>query len=119
MNSFDYIWQLLAGHGSTSTNRLECARLWDTFTTDQQRQLYRTISAKIKAGKFVNYDPVKALQENMRHLEKQQLTFDEYYTRFGTTLEQDGWKQSNPTGHQVIYVRESVQQPDHHGTIIQ
>jgi hypothetical protein len=33
------------------------------------------------------------------------LSYNDYYTRYGTTEERDGWKMENPTGNKVIYVR--------------
>ena len=38
--------------------------------------------------------------------QQMQLSFRDYYARFGTTEPQDGWKMTNPTGNQVIYVKE-------------
>ena len=37
--------------------------------------------------------------------QQQTLTFRQYYERYGTTLEQDGWRMTNPTGQQVIYIK--------------
>ncbi len=36
---------------------------------------------------------------------RETLTFAQYYAKYGTTAETDGWKMENPTGNQVIYVR--------------
>ena len=108
MNSFDFIWQLLSNHGSTDVKKVACAQLWETFNVQQQRQIYGAIRDKLERGKFVNYDPVKAIQENARRLTPIRLTMREYYQRYGTTAEQDGWKMTNPTGMQVMYVRGNV-----------
>ena len=35
----------------------------------------------------------------------QTLSFSEYYKLYGTTAERDGWKMTNPTGNQIMYVR--------------
>ena len=35
----------------------------------------------------------------------QTLSFNEYYKLYGTTAERDGWKMTNPTGNQIMYVR--------------
>ena len=34
------------------------------------------------------------------------LSYAAYYARYHTTEERDGWKMANPTGQQVIYVKE-------------
>ena len=33
------------------------------------------------------------------------LSYRDYYARYGTTEERDGWRMVNPTGNQVIYVK--------------
>ena len=33
------------------------------------------------------------------------LSFNDYYAKYGTTEERDGWKMANPTGQKVIYVK--------------
>ena len=37
------------------------------------------------------------------------LSFNEYYKLYGTTAERDGWKMTNPTGNQIMYVKQSKQ----------
>ena len=68
----------------------ECLQLWETFTAPQQQQIYDTICGKLRAGKFVHYDPVKAIRENVPKV--QIISGDEYYKRYNTQAEQDGWK---------------------------
>jgi len=36
---------------------------------------------------------------------RETLSFNDYYAKFGTTEERDGWKMENPTGQKVIYVK--------------
>ena len=107
MTSFNFLWNLIANNGSVAdTYKAECARVWNEYSLDQQREIYRSIRDKLRAGKFVNYNPVKAIKENAPKAPRTQtLTFKEYYARYGTTLEQDGWRMTNPTGQQVIYVK--------------
>ena len=106
MDSFDYIWELLFRHGGMHLRRAECQRVWNTYSQEQQRQIYATIKHKLEHRRFVHYDPVRAIQENVRQWEPQHLTMSEYYARFGTTEEQGGWKMTNPTGNKVIYVKQ-------------
>jgi hypothetical protein len=106
MTSFDFLWILLESHGVVASYKAECARVWNEYSLQQQREIYRSIRDKLRAGKFVNYNPVKAVKENASKAPRTQtLTFKEYYARYGTTLEQDGWRMTNPTGQQVIYVK--------------
>ena len=106
MSSFDFLWILLESHGVVASYKAECARVWNEYSLQQQREIYRSIRDKLRTGKFVNYNPVKAVKENAPKAPRTQtLTFKEYYARFGTTLEQDGWHMTNPTGQQVIYIK--------------
>ena len=63
--TFDHLWSMLYNHGATNTKRIECAALWERLTPTQQTQLVTTISTKIREDKFVHYDPLRAMQENI------------------------------------------------------
>ena len=41
----------------------------------------------------------------MKMPQEKTLSFNEYYKLYGTTAERDGWKMTNPTGNQIMYVR--------------
>ena len=105
MFTFNNLWQLLYDHGATDKRKCDCAQLWDSLTPQQQQQLYSTISNKLQQDKFVHYDPLRAMRENIRQARKLVLSYAEYYAKYGTTEEQGGWKMTNPTGEQVIYVK--------------
>ena len=82
----------------------ECMRLWETFTARQQQQIYETIRSKLQAGKFVHYDPVKAIQDNIPKV--QVISADEYYRKYGTQANQDGWVRKFLKDRQrTIYVK--------------
>lgn len=107
MNSFDFLWQMLDKHGVIERHKGECFDLWNTLTLQQQRTIYRSIRDKIRAGKFVNYHPVKAVKDNMPQPPKlKTLSYADYYARYGTTEECDGWKrQFIPEKQTTIYVK--------------
>ena len=106
MTSFDFLWLMLDKHGVIERYKSDCYDKWVTFTLEQQRQIYRSIRDKLQAGKFVNYNPVKAVRDNAPKAPKPQtLSFADYYARFGTTEPQNGWHMENPTGNQVIYTK--------------
>ena len=67
----------------------ECLRLWETFTARQQQHIYEAIRSKLQAGKFVHYDPVQAIRDNVPKV--QIISADEYYRRYNTQANQDGW----------------------------
>ena len=67
MIDFQQLWALLYEHGS-NTNKSDGARqLWLTLTEQQQAQVFNTISTKLREGKFVHYDPIRAINECVQH----------------------------------------------------
>ena len=75
------------------------------LSADMQQRIYATIRTKLEQGKFVHYDPLRALEENARPPRQQTLSYADYYARYHTTEPRDGWQMANPTGQKVIYVR--------------
>ena len=82
----------------------ECLRLWESFTAQQQQYIYTTIRSKLQTGKFVHYDPVKAIRDNAP--KAQTISADEYYRRYGTQTNHDGWVRTFlPEQQKTIYVK--------------
>ena len=106
MDSFGHIWQLLNPHPKYFGRKRACYEIWIRYSLEEQRAIYHNIKVKLAAGKFVNYNPYFAIKENAPRPEPTEMSFDDYYKRFGTTVEQDGWKMTNPTGNKVIYVKQ-------------
>ncbi len=108
MSSFDFLWQLVQNHGSVAEHyKAELARVWDGYTLEQQRHIYRSIRDKLRTGKYVSYNPVRAVQENAPNAKSPQiLTFADYYKQYGTTEEQGGWMRKYlPEKQATIYVK--------------
>ena len=108
MSTFNHIWSLLEPKIEYANLINKCKELWDSFPIEKQRIIYASIRRKKIEKKFIDYNPLFAIQNNATEPLKprtQTLTFKEYYARFGTTAEQDGWHMTNPTGQQVIYVK--------------
>ena len=97
MEKFEKFWQMLEEHGVIAYMKGEAACAWDALTTEQQQHLLERIRSKIDAGKYVDYNPLRAIKDNLPRLPKQQkLSFNDYYARYGTTEERDGWKMVKP-----------------------
>ena len=105
MTTFNDLWALLRQHGSSAKRETECAALWATYPPEVQQRIYNAIRSKLEQGKFVHYDPVRALEENAYSPRQQTLSYADYYARYRTTEPRDGWQMANPTGQKVIYVR--------------
>ena len=62
--TFVHMWNLLVSHGVVPDEIHEAEEEWNKYSLQQQRDIYRSIRDKIRAGKFVNYHPVLAIKEN-------------------------------------------------------
>lgn len=107
MKTFEDIWALLAPEGEYKRRRAACERLWNGYEPGRQEAIYDKIAGKLSRGEFVNQNPYFAIEDNAKEGRPRKLimSFNDYYTRFGTTEPQDGWQMTNPTGNQVIYVK--------------
>ena len=118
MNTITFIefWQLLLPSDTFDTRgRFEsCLARWNRWDEDKRWRIAQQIAAKKKNGEFIHPNPCFALDDAAQQDEIQQaksiprretLTIAQYYAKFGTTEEQGGWHMENPTGQQVIYVK--------------
>lgn len=63
---FDTLWEALVEHGSSRKSRDAVKRYWDTLTPKQQALAHHNILRKLQADAFVQYDPIRAIKENIR-----------------------------------------------------
>jgi len=96
MHSFSELWALFRQHGSSTKREAECAQLWEGYSQNMRDVLYETIRKKLEQRKFVHYDPLRAMQENVEALRSQTLSYNAYYDRYHTTEEREGWKMVKP-----------------------
>ena len=107
MKTFNELWTLLAPKIEYEQLKGKCRDLWNSFSSDKQDYVYSRIEEKKKRKEFVDYNPLLALKRTYSAPKPQIMSFNDYYTIFGTTEERDGWKMENPTGNKVIYVKHS------------
>ena len=107
MKTIDDIWALLAPEGEYKRRRGACERFWQGLGPGRQEAVYEKIAGKLQRGEFVNQNPYFAIEDNARELKPrvQILSYNDYYAKYHTTEERDGWKMANPTGQKVIYVK--------------
>ena len=107
MRTFFEIWTLLEPKAEYANLFGHCKRLWETWPADKQDEVFLKIEKKKIEKRFVDYNPLLALRNNANESSKRRetMTFAQYYARYDTTAETDGWHMENPTGNQVIYVR--------------
>jgi len=109
MSTFKYIWSLLEPDEKYNPVKRRCQLLWDSFPIEKQRDIYNAIRQKKKERKFLDYNPLFAIEKNANppKPKAQKLTFGQYYERFGTTEEQDGWKRVYlPEEQKTIYTKD-------------
>ena len=68
MISFEDFWQLLYDHGSRNYYKNDTLICWNGLSAEQQQSLYNRISEKIRAGKFVDYNPLEAIHDNLQRI---------------------------------------------------
>ena len=65
MITFEEFWQLLYDHGSRNYYKNDTLARWNELTPNQQQTLYNRISDKIRTGKYVDYNPLEAIHDNL------------------------------------------------------
>lgn len=63
---FEATWKALYENGSSQRNKDATKRFWDTLPAAQQHQAFVRITKKAREGKFLQYDPIRAIKENIR-----------------------------------------------------
>ena len=60
------MWQKLYANGASSKQEEGTRRYWVTLSPEDQQRVFTTITQKLDEGKFVWYDPIRAIEENLR-----------------------------------------------------
>ena len=103
---FNALWAMLYEHGASEKKEEGTRRYWSTLTSQQQQQVFTTISTKLREDKFVQYDPIRAIKENLRNARRCVLSAEEYYRRYGTQANHDGWVRTFlPDQQKTIYIK--------------
>lgn len=66
MINFEDFWQLLYEHGSRNYYQNATLERWNELSAEQQQTLYERIKEKIRTGKFVDYNPLEAIHDNLQ-----------------------------------------------------
>ena len=105
MISFEQFWELHAPMAQYQPMRKFCEKIWNDLPPAKQEIIFANIRRKKEKHQFVDYNPYYAIQKNGNPPRQLTLTMSQYYERYNTTAETDGWHQANPTGNQVIYIK--------------
>ena len=106
---FDYLWDLLYEHGAVESQKGAAEMAWDRYTIEKQRLIYQAIRDKLREGRFVQYNPVRAILENAPRAPVMKIiSSDAYYQMYGTQEEKDGWtRKFLPNQHKTIYYKQN------------
>lgn len=63
---FEIVWQALVENGTSKRNHDATERFWNTLSQKQKDLVFKNIPRKVTEGKFVQYDPIRAIKENSR-----------------------------------------------------
>ena len=74
-DKFEIVWRALFENGSSNRNRDATFRFWNTLTVEQQQLAAEKIPQKVAQGRYVQYDPIRAIKENIRTYDQPQPEF--------------------------------------------
>ena len=115
--TFQDVWQLLQPTRTFDTRaRYEkCLAYWNSKDQAQQMRIYQRLADKRQREEFINPNPYFALDDTAQEDEyaqakqrprQQTLSFSEYYAKYGTTEETDGWRRVfQPEKQTTIFVK--------------
>ena len=83
------------------TNRLGAAqRLWDQCSPSKQQAIIAWLETH---GAYKGRNPYFFILDFKP--QQMQMSYKDYYAKYGTTEPRDGWQMANPTGQKVIFVK--------------
>ena len=98
---FETYWTKIGGDIHFANRKAATEREWNKHPDKHQA----IILWLVEHGTYPQRNPYFFIQDfKLRPV--QILTFAEYYARFNTTEERGGWHMQNPTGNQVIFVKQ-------------
>ena len=97
---FETYWQLIGGDVNFSDRKTASEKLWEEHPEKHEA----IISWLRNHGRYPSRNPYFFILD-WQVKRRQTLTYRQYYAKFGTTEERDGWKMANPTGNKVIYIK--------------
>ena len=111
---FNQIWDLLSPQGEFKRRENACRRLWLGYGEALQLAIFETLSKAKAHGETIKPNPYFAIEDTALALQNQApkhqtMSFDDYYKKYGTTEDSDGWKRVFlPEKQTTIYVKNST-----------
>ena len=100
---FNTYWTLIGGDTNFADRKAATEKAWSLCSPEKQQAIIAWLQTH---GRYPGRNPYFFILD-FQTRRKQTLTFQQYHAKFGTTSEQGGWKMENPTGKQVIFVKQN------------
>ena len=97
---FTRFWTLFQPDKEYESRRVAAECEWDKCSPNKRQAIIAWLETH---GRYKGRNPYFFIQDFKPR--QQTMSFADYYAKFGTTEERDGWKMANPTGNKVIYVK--------------
>ena len=98
---FNTYWTLIGGDTNFADRKTASERAWSLCTSEKQQAIIHWLQTH---GRYPRRNPYFFILD-FQTKRKQTLSYQQYYAKYGTTEEKDGWKMVNPTGNKVEYVK--------------
>ena len=99
---FEQYWNLIGGDVNFADRKTAAERAWNLCAADKQQAIIAWLK---KHGRYPGRNPYFFILD-FQTKRRQTMTFDDYYAKYHTTDERDGWHMVNPTGQKVYYVKQ-------------
>ena len=102
MENFELFWELFDPDPEFNNRQRACRQLWEQKGEQQQAIIEFLRSGKQRSSRNPYY-----FLADFRQPRRQEMSFNEYYAKFGTTEEQNGWVRTFlPEQQKTIYVKQ-------------
>ena len=99
---FETYWKKIGGDIHFANRKAATEREWARHP-DKHRSIILWL---VEHGTYPQRNPFFFIQDfKLRPVKT--MSFNDYYIKYGTTEDTDGWHKVNPTGQQVIYIKNS------------
>ena len=99
---FNNYWTLIGGDTNFADRKEAAEKAWSLCAPEKQQAIIQWLQTH---GRYPGRNPYFFILD-FQTRRRQTMTYEQYYAKYHTTLETDGWKMENPTGNKVIYVKQ-------------
>ena len=100
---FETYWTLFQPEAQFENRKDATRMIWETCSLEKKHAIIAWLH---KHGAYKGRNPYFFIQDfRVMQPKQQMLSYADYYAKYGTTEERDGWKMVNPTGQKVVYVK--------------